>query len=155
MSKLQQLRQDAGQAEERAGQVSEEAKQLAHALEERRANLDSRAQNLVMSRNKVDKLAQVRKARTSKQTVSWFSLPRLGAYCTVLRPILYCLDAVLRSVLHCTVLKVCMSHATKHSKSDSWSCHVTSFVKLNTHNDHNLQACQPMLGTYLACLDLV
>ena len=59
VAKLQQLRQDANQAEERAAQVSEEAKQLAHALEERRANLDSRAQNLVMSRNKVDKLAQV------------------------------------------------------------------------------------------------
>lgn len=59
VAKLQQLRQDADQAEERAAQVSEEAKQLAHALEERRANLDSRAQNLVMSRNKVDKLAQV------------------------------------------------------------------------------------------------
>ena len=62
VAKLQQLRQDADQAEERAAQVSDEAKQLAQALEERRANLDSRAQNLVMSRNKVDKLAQVKSA---------------------------------------------------------------------------------------------
>lgn len=63
VAKLQQLRQDADQAEERAAQVSEEAKQLAQALEERRGNLDNRAQNLVMSRNKVDKLAQVKRAR--------------------------------------------------------------------------------------------
>lgn len=62
VAKLQQLRQDADQAEERAAQVSDEAKQLAQALEERRANLDSHAQNLVMSRNKVDKLAQVKSA---------------------------------------------------------------------------------------------
>ena len=89
MSKLQQLRQDADQAEERAAQVSEEAKQLAHALEERRANLDSRAQNLVMSRNKVDKLAQVRKAGAAKQVMNCSSSPRLGAYCTVSRWILY------------------------------------------------------------------
>lgn len=60
VAKLANLRRDADQAEERAVQVSEEAKELAQALEERRANLDSRAQNLVMSRNKVDKLAQVR-----------------------------------------------------------------------------------------------
>lgn len=74
MSKLQQLRQDADQAEERAAQVSDEAKQLAHALEERRGNLDSRAQNLVMSRNKVDKLAQVRTANRAKQILNWLSL---------------------------------------------------------------------------------
>ena len=58
------MRQDADQAEERAAQVAEEAKQLAQALEERRAGLDSRAQNLVMSRNKVDKLAQVKSVLT-------------------------------------------------------------------------------------------
>ncbi len=46
-------------AEERAASVSEEAKELAQALEERRNQLDQRAQNLVMARNKVDKLAQV------------------------------------------------------------------------------------------------
>ena len=59
VAKLQQLKQDADNAEERAASVSEEAKELVHALEERRSQLDQRAQNLVMSRNKVDKLAQV------------------------------------------------------------------------------------------------
>ena len=60
VSKLQQLKQDADAAEERAAAVSQEAKELAHTLEERRGQLDQRAQNLVMARNKVDKLAQVR-----------------------------------------------------------------------------------------------
>ena len=59
MAKLAQLRRDADAAEERAAAVTEEAKELAQALEERRAQLDQRAQDLVMSRNKVDKLAQV------------------------------------------------------------------------------------------------
>lgn len=59
VAKLEQLRNDANMAEERAASVSEEAKELAQALEERRNQLDQRAQNLVMSRNKVDKLAQV------------------------------------------------------------------------------------------------
>lgn len=146
VSKLQQLRQDADQAEERAAQVSEEAKQLAHALEERRANLDSRAQNLVMSRNKVDKLAQVRKACTAKQIVNWSSSPRLGAYCTVSRSPL---DTVLYLVLHCTVLTVCMSHATKHSKvRQARSRHVTTFLKVNTRSLNTFQVCQPMPGVY-------
>jgi len=59
VAKLEQLRSDANMAEERAASVSEEAKELAQALEERRNQLDQRAQNLVMARNKVDKLAQV------------------------------------------------------------------------------------------------
>ena len=59
VAKLEQLRNDANMAEERAASVSEEAKELAQALEERRNQLDQRAQNLVMARNKVDKLAQV------------------------------------------------------------------------------------------------
>jgi len=59
VAKLEQLRNDANMAEERASSVSEEAKELAQALEERRNQLDQRAQNLVMARNKVDKLAQV------------------------------------------------------------------------------------------------
>ena len=59
VAKLEQLKNDANMAEERAASVSEEAKELAQALEERRNQLDQRAQNLVMARNKVDKLAQV------------------------------------------------------------------------------------------------
>ncbi len=59
VAKLEQLRSDANMAEERAASVSEEAKELAQALEDRRNQLDQRAQNLVMARNKVDKLAQV------------------------------------------------------------------------------------------------
>lgn len=59
VAKLEQLKHDANMAEERAASVSEEAKELAQALEERRNQLDQRAQNLVMARNKVDKLAQV------------------------------------------------------------------------------------------------
>ena len=59
VAKLEQLRSDAAMAEERAASVSEEAKELAQALEERRNQLDQCAQNLVMARNKVDKLAQV------------------------------------------------------------------------------------------------
>ena len=59
VAKLEQLRSDANTAEERAASVSEESKELAQALEERRNQLDQRAQNLVMARNKVDKLAQV------------------------------------------------------------------------------------------------
>ena len=69
VAKLEALRQDADQAEERAAQVSEEAKELAQTLEERRGNLDSRAQNLVMARNKVDRLAQVGSA--SEDWLSW------------------------------------------------------------------------------------
>ena len=58
-------------AEERAASVSEEAKELAQALEERRNQLDQRAQNLVMARNKVDKLAQVSGASGTKGNAVW------------------------------------------------------------------------------------
>ncbi len=76
VAKLEQLRSDANAAEERAAAVSEEAKELAHALEERRGQLDSRAQNLVMARNKVDKLAQVRtRVQTGCLVVSYQTLP--------------------------------------------------------------------------------
>ena len=75
VAKLQQLKQDADAAEERAAAVSQEAKELAHTLEERRGNLDQRAQNLVMARNKVDKLAQVRIATVSCATKACHFVP--------------------------------------------------------------------------------
>ncbi|KAL3153735.1 hypothetical protein ABBQ32_013329 [Trebouxia sp. C0010 RCD-2024] len=78
VAKLANLRRDADQAEERAVQVSEEAKELAQALEERRANLDSRAQNLVMSRNKVDKLAQEYAAATAEAEMAEAKSVRQG-----------------------------------------------------------------------------
>ncbi|DBA72867.1 hypothetical protein WJX79_001946 [Trebouxia sp. C0005] len=78
VAKLEQLKHDANMAEERAASVSEEAKELAQALEERRNQLDQRAQNLVMARNKVDKLAQEYAVATAEAEMAEAKAMRQG-----------------------------------------------------------------------------